>query len=94
MFFKNRIAFIPPLAEAGVFCDDYDKPPNSRGLEKAIKKRIRGSFGDTAELIPPQKRRITCSLSQAGSFLSRDIKSNTSGSPAAASEAIVRMSSS
>ena len=25
MFFKNRIAFIPPLAEAGVFCDDYDK---------------------------------------------------------------------
>ena len=26
MFFKNRIAFIPPLAEAGVFCDDYDKP--------------------------------------------------------------------
>jgi hypothetical protein len=20
-----RIAFIPPLAEAGVFCDDYDK---------------------------------------------------------------------
>jgi hypothetical protein len=25
MFFKNRIAFIPPLAEAGGFCDDYDK---------------------------------------------------------------------
>ena len=24
-FLKMRIAFIPPLAEAGVFCDDYDK---------------------------------------------------------------------
>ena len=30
--FKNRIAFIPPLAEAGVFCDDYDKwRDNGRG---------------------------------------------------------------
>jgi hypothetical protein len=34
MYFKNRIAFIPPLAEAGVFCDDYDKNRFIRAFER------------------------------------------------------------